>query len=52
MWFGRKWPKLMNEWENIEQTLPQYDEKKKNFKFFIEIKWYTGIITVSLFGKI
>lgn len=40
----------MSDWERIEQNLPAYNGRKRNFEFFNEIKFHTIIITISLFG--
>lgn len=48
---ARKWPTLMSEWERIEQNLPVFVGRKRNFAFFNQIKFHTLLITVSLFSK-
>lgn len=51
MLLARKWPTLMIEWERIEQNLPRFIGRKRNFAFFNQIKFHTILITVSLFSK-
>lgn len=48
---ARQWPGLMIEWERIEQNLPKFIGRKRNFAFFNQIKFYTILTTVSLFSK-
>lgn len=49
---ARKWPDLMQYWQNIEKNVPAYSGVKRNWMFYNEIKFYTVTISVLIFGRV
>lgn len=50
---ARKWPNLMQHWQNVEKNVPAYSgvDGRKNRKFYKQITFYTVTISVLIFGK-